>query len=234
MKLLLIRHGDPDYEHDTLTEKGRREAALLCERLAGLEIGDIYVSPLGRARDTLQPYLDRTGKTAEVRPWLREFPIHEMDEYERRVHVIWDYLPRYRDRYPEWNDAERWMDAHPFDGYGTRALVEEMWQGLDGILAAHGYERDGHFYRVTRPGTETVAFFCHFGAATMLLSHLINVSAMQLLHTTFMAPTAVTTLITEEREQGVAQWRATGIGDTSHLYAAGEPMSLSGFFKEVF
>ena len=47
--------------------------------------------------------------------------------------------------------------------------------------AAHGYERDGHFYRVTRPGTETVAFFCHFGAATMLLSHLINVSAMQLL-----------------------------------------------------
>ena len=29
MRLLFIRHGDPDYEHDTLTEKGRREAALL-------------------------------------------------------------------------------------------------------------------------------------------------------------------------------------------------------------
>ena len=31
MRILLIRHGDPDYEHDTLTEKGRREAALLAE-----------------------------------------------------------------------------------------------------------------------------------------------------------------------------------------------------------
>lgn len=32
MRLLFIRHGDPDYVHDTLTEKGHREAALLAER----------------------------------------------------------------------------------------------------------------------------------------------------------------------------------------------------------
>ena len=32
MRILLIRHGDPDYEHDTLTEKGRREAELLAKR----------------------------------------------------------------------------------------------------------------------------------------------------------------------------------------------------------
>ena len=25
MRILLIRHGDPDYVNDTLTEKGRRE-----------------------------------------------------------------------------------------------------------------------------------------------------------------------------------------------------------------
>ena len=234
MRLLLIRHGDPDYEHDTLTEKGRREAALLTGRLLKLDIGDIYVSPLGRAQDTLRPYLDRTGRTAQVRPWMREFPLHELDEYQQTMHIIWDYLPRYRDRYPEWNDAENWMDAHPFRNYGTRPLVEEMWRGLDDILAEHGYERDGHFYRVTRPTTETVALVCHFGAATILLSHLLNVSAMQLLHTMFMAPTAVTTVATEEREPGIAQWRAIGIGDTSHLYAGGEPLSLSGFFQEVY
>ena len=28
MKILLIRHGDPDYEHDTLTEQGWVEAAV--------------------------------------------------------------------------------------------------------------------------------------------------------------------------------------------------------------
>ena len=33
MRLLMIRHGDPDYEHDCLTEKGKREAKLLSQRL---------------------------------------------------------------------------------------------------------------------------------------------------------------------------------------------------------
>ena len=33
MKILLIRHGDPDYEHDTLTEQGWVEAELLARPL---------------------------------------------------------------------------------------------------------------------------------------------------------------------------------------------------------
>ena len=34
MRILIIRHGDPDYAHDTLTEKGHRETKLLAEKLA--------------------------------------------------------------------------------------------------------------------------------------------------------------------------------------------------------
>ena len=33
MKLLIIRHADPDYAVDSLTPEGRREAALLADRL---------------------------------------------------------------------------------------------------------------------------------------------------------------------------------------------------------
>ena len=46
MKILLIRHAEPDYARDSLTEKGWREAELLSQRLAGLDIRDIYCSPL--------------------------------------------------------------------------------------------------------------------------------------------------------------------------------------------
>lgn len=49
MKILIIRHGEPDYSIDSLTEKGWREAELLSRRLAPLGIRDFYVSPLGRA-----------------------------------------------------------------------------------------------------------------------------------------------------------------------------------------
>ena len=40
MRILLIRHGDPDYENDTLTVKGHREAALLAETAKDLYVGD--------------------------------------------------------------------------------------------------------------------------------------------------------------------------------------------------
>lgn len=52
MKILIIRHGEPDYSIDSLTEKGWREAELLSRRLAPFNIRDFYVSPLGRAQDT--------------------------------------------------------------------------------------------------------------------------------------------------------------------------------------
>ena len=74
MRILLIRHGDPDYDNDTLTEKGRREAALLAEAAPYMNLGTCFVSPLGRAQDTAAYSLEKTGRTAETLDWLREFP----------------------------------------------------------------------------------------------------------------------------------------------------------------
>ena len=44
MRLLIVRHGDPDYELDSLTEKGFREVELLSERLVKEKMDKIYVS----------------------------------------------------------------------------------------------------------------------------------------------------------------------------------------------
>lgn len=74
MRILFIRHGDPDYANDTLTEKGHREAAALAERAEALNMGACYASPLGRARATAEYSLKRLGNTAETLDWLREFP----------------------------------------------------------------------------------------------------------------------------------------------------------------
>ena len=76
MRIVFIRHGDPDYTNDTLTEKGRKEAALLAENIGYLNLDQavVYVSPLGRARDTAGYVLDKLGKTAVTMDWLQEFP----------------------------------------------------------------------------------------------------------------------------------------------------------------
>lgn len=62
MKLLIIRHGDPYYEIDSLTQKGWKEAEYLSEKLCGLDVKAFYMSPLGRAQDTAKPTLEKAGK----------------------------------------------------------------------------------------------------------------------------------------------------------------------------
>ena len=45
MNIYIIRHAEPDYEHDSLTEKGWREAEMLSERIAPMDVKAYYVSP---------------------------------------------------------------------------------------------------------------------------------------------------------------------------------------------
>ena len=84
MKLVFIRHGEPDYANDSLTEKGKREAEFLAGYLADRKMDEIYVSPLGRAKKTAEPTLKMLGREAAELEWLREFeaPIHRPDRDE--------------------------------------------------------------------------------------------------------------------------------------------------------
>ena len=81
MKILLVRHAEPDYAIDSLTPKGKREAELLSHRLAKLtDVEAVYCSPLGRARDTAAYTLEKTGWNCEILPWLQEFRGRAFDE----------------------------------------------------------------------------------------------------------------------------------------------------------
>ena len=75
MELWIVRHGDPDYKNDTLTEKGVVEAKLLAEKLPKYDIKAFYVSPLGRAQKTASYTLEKMNRTAETLPWLRELRV---------------------------------------------------------------------------------------------------------------------------------------------------------------
>ena len=56
MRILFIRHGEPDYEHDSLTERGVREAEALREQIAKLTAEN----------ESLRAQVDKTyGKTIE-------------------------------------------------------------------------------------------------------------------------------------------------------------------------
>ena len=93
MKILIIRHADPDYEADSLTEQGWKEAGLLAERISAMEIKNFYVSPFGRAKDTASLTLKKMNREAEECQWLREFsPLIRRPDKEN-MSIVWDWLP---------------------------------------------------------------------------------------------------------------------------------------------
>jgi len=113
-------------------------------------------------------------------------------------------------------------------------VSEDVIEEFDRFLAEHGYVREGAHYCVEKESDETVTFFCHFGISCVLLSHLWNVSPFVLWHCLALAPTSVTEVVTEEREQGTAYFRGLKVGDISHLYAGGEEPSFAARFCETY
>ncbi len=235
MRLLLIRHGDPDYAVDALTERGRREAAFLAERIAPMEIAEYFVSTMGRAMETARPTLEKAGRTAAECDWLREFSIRvHRPDCDGLSHVPWDWLPQDWAKSPILLDREHWFEHPVFAEMDVKSAYDHVVERFEAVLANRGYVRDGLTYRVEHANTDTLAFFCHFGVACVLMSRLMNVSPMVLWHGTAMAPTSVTTIWSEERRPGIACFRASAIGDISHLIGNGLEPSFSARFCEVF
>ena len=250
MNLVIIRHGDPDYENDTLTERGWKEAHLLSERVKNWNVKDFYVSPLGRAQDTAYCSLKAMNRTAQTMDWLQEFPAkvlledneellsaypdRELRDGKLFANVAWDVLPSYLFRHPEYFHSTDWRNSAIAKSSNILTVYDHVISEFDTLLASHGYVRDNGVYRVTQANRDTLVFFCHFGLECVLLSHLMNISPFILWHTTAFAPTSVTTLHTEEREKGIASFRAAHLGDISHLTAAGMEPSFSARFCETY
>ncbi len=286
MRLLLIRHGDPDYVHDSLTEKGRREAELLSRLAPDLDLGEVYVSTMGRAQETASFSLKATGKTAKTVDWIMEF-VTDLDlnehpelrkaygqdtplvtDYEKRTgglsahksywkllhpdsirpyirdpegnapkyapRIVWDILPSYLMEHPELMDPEDWKRSDLARAAHVEECAGYVLSHFDGMLKEHGYRRDGLIYRAEASNKKTITCFCHLGLTCLLVAHLTDQSPFAIWAHYAFAPASVTEFVTEEREKGIAVFRALRLGDISHLTMAGEKPSFSARFCETY
>ena len=285
MRLLFVRHGDPDYKNDCLNEIGVREARALAALGPQIGWGTCFVSPLGRAQETAAIVLGRavpgahgvaaavgctdlsmrdTGSNAlgadasgagllKTLDWLQEFPAQvdpgaaellqdafcfkKNADGSPKNRVVWDMYPAYYHEHPAYSDYNAWRIT-PVAGHSDAVSVyDRIIRSFDEFLAERGYVREGRHYRVERENTETISFFCHFGVSCVLLSRLWNVSPFVPLQSLCMPTSSVTELYTEERQKGIAHFRTTRIGDTTHLTMAGlkpERLPHSALFAEVY
>lgn len=234
MNLIFIRHGDPDYSIDSLTEKGWREAELLSARTTKWNVKEFYCSPLGRAKDTASLTLNKLNRTATIHDWLQEFYVPVKDPETGNDRIPWDLMPNYWTNIPELYHKDTWTKAPVMQTGDVDAAFKKVAHGIDALLAEHGYERNDNYYKVVEGNSDTLVFFCHLGVQFVILSHLLGIPAPLLWQGAFVAPTSVTVLTTEERVPGEAYFRMRTLGDCAHLYVGGEPYSRSGFFEECF
>lgn len=259
MRLIFIRHGEPDYSTDLLTEKGRLDAELLSERVAKWDIKDIYVSPQGRAKATAEPSLKKLNREAIELPWIHEFSYDIINPIRGKQGVPWDFPPFQLYGDPNFQTQDDWVHANMLNENPKIAEnYPKVVSHFDELLEKYGYKRNGQYY-IRMDGRErfmkstviddkiamadtlpeddsepTLVFFCHLGVICLILSHLLNIPFMSLVHGFFLPTTSVTIVNTEERWGNEVSFRVQAMGDSSHLLMKGERISSAGSFARAF
>ena len=176
MRIILIRHGDPNYEKDCLTELGHKQAALAAERLLSEDIEEIYSSPLGRARQTAGYFSEASGiKDIKILDFMQEIRYGCEGEL-------------YDDKWHPWKGADQlmlkgqnlqndnWRDYPVYKENFATVDADKIGEETDKWLAGLGYVREGLYYRNKRPDDQqkTLAIFCHGGASSAFLARVFN------------------------------------------------------------
>lgn len=222
MRLYIIRHAEPAYPDDALTERGHGQARALARRLGEAGLDRVYSSPLERALATARYTAERLGLELAVELWTRELEDWwipgpagaELPAWQVDGGVIRGLAPRLR--------LDDWHRFPPFDAPCLRRGFTRLRAESDAFAARHGYARDGATYRVTGgDGACRVAVFCHAGFALTWLAHLLAMPLPLVWAGFSLQPASVTTVQFENLPGGAAVPRCLALGDTAHLEPSG-------------
>ncbi len=174
MKIILIRHGDPNYEKDCLTELGHKQVKVAAQRLLKEGIDEVYCSPLGRARQTAQAFLDASGiDHMTILDFMQEIRFGvEGAVYDNR----WNPWLGAVALVNEGKDlqSEGWREYPVFKDNLATIDADKIAVEADKWLATLGYVREGKYYRCVNASEKTIAIFCHGGSSSAFIARVLN------------------------------------------------------------
>lgn len=222
MKIILVRHGHPDYTTDSLTELGHKQAKSAAVRLENEGIEKIYSSPFGRARQTAQYTADILKKDVEVIDFMREIRWGSIDG-----------KPVYKDGHP-WDTSlyalskgyslmdTQWTKNDEFCNNVVFSELDRVAKSADEWLETLGYKREGTNYRVVSDDTnKTIALFSHGGSSSALLSHLLNLPFFYLCRAICPDFTAITVLSLSDEKGAITTPMIELANDARHIKSEG-------------
>ena len=219
MRIVFVRHGEPDYEHDCLTPAGRGQALAAAERLKSEGLGEIWSSPLGRAQETALAASRALDLPVRTLDFMREVNWGSVDGSEILCggHP-WAIVFEMARLGLDLNDPN-WRDLPYFRNNKLLECIDRIENGIDQWLERYGYVREGRYYRhtVEEKQQRTIALFSHGGSSCAALGHILNLQfpyACALLHIDF---TGITVVQMESRSGSGTLSRLTLSNDARHI-----------------
>lgn len=234
MRLIIIRHGEPDNPNQTLTSKGFDEVNALSRYLRDFKFDEAYVSPLPRAKLTAEAVLKPLNKKAIELSWLQEFTHFVEVPYSSNTVINWDFMPSFFTDQNDFYDNDKYLEHKTLQSGNIKKYYQEVTDGLDQLLAKYGYVRNGKRYDVVNSNRDVVILFCHFGLMSVIMSHLMNIPYVVIAQSFCCQCSGITTFVTEEREKGIAQFRCLQYGNITHLENDSQKPSFHGRFCEIY
>ena len=235
MFLYIIRHGEPDYTTDSLTENGVKQADALAPRMKKHGVDEIYCSPLGRARQTAQPTCDLLKLPMIIEDWMNE------DELHKELSIDCGYGTRnwafgcQNTKMKEQNYTIQNWHTNPIFRACTSALggYNRIATSGDEFIERLGYKREGNLYKIITPSEKRIAAFCHHGISTTWLSHLLSIPPNILWSSFDISHSTVTMLVFRNNPDGYTAPQCMFLSDISHLYKEDAPLNAAvEFFRE--
>lgn len=222
MLLYLIRHGEPDYENDCLTKRGKEQAELLAKRLIFSDLDKIYTSPLGRAKETAEFTCKLYGKGYEILPWAKE--IGGKTDFPDGIEKSTALVPNVYFKSQKLIDLD-FNNAFECDGFkdsGLKEKYDEMISGALAFLEEQGFCYENGIFNITKPNTEKIAIFCHGNMIRSLVSFLLHIP-IHIMWAGFGASfTSVTVINFNNSKRGNNAPRVLTYNDVYHLKKDGE------------
>lgn len=222
-----IRHGDPIYNPDSLTEFGKKQADALAKRLALYGIDKIYASTSNRAIMTAQPTADLLGLEIEQLDFCNENHAWREMTLERDGVRLWiSDVKEIRELFCQ-SDVlalgDKWYEHPEFTAY--KKGCERIRDASDEFFKSLGYEHINGTgrYKVIKSNDERVALFAHSGFARNFFSNLLDIPYPVFSMHFDICTSGMTVIEFEEEENGYAVPRILTFSSDSHIYREGLP-----------
>ena len=237
MILYYIRHGDPCYNPDSLTELGLKQAEALSKRLINSCIDEIYSSSSIRAIQTAMPTAKLYNKEIIQLEWAHESiaweffakPVNEKSK-------TWIFrIPKYVEMFAKdevYALRNNWYEYNGLDDESFKKGVKFYQEKVYDFLETLGYKYncEKHGYDQVFENNKKIALFAHQGFFIAFLSTVLDIP-YPLISLHFDMQHSGMTIIDFQNLNGTIYPKVLQLSNDSHLYKENMATTYNYKFK---